>query len=458
MPLSQEDRKTFSLKIASADDEVKVYTNAKSQLAGEVVKMQKVDDANKNLFDPINTKTDSYQLELSSLDGNGRTTFSETNIQESAAVKIGNYFFPNNEQVSVPSLSSNYNIWTKPKPFARTFAIGKNYSETFSTVQKEGDLIATVNATITSILTYSAKERTTGLKLQSSGTCDINTYTTQATCEANSGVWTTGPDVLTPSTALIALLSDLKNAVNALKTFTQNEATLIVTGDSDTLAQAQNTVAFNNINNTLIPALNTWLGYVDFNSTGVNSFNYNTFIIAPLAPTKLYPDQINALIAAINSRTSFIATRVSQLNVVLGGITQDLSTGEVTFSGLYGRRYSFLLLRLDMLNGSLSKLYSAKLATNAQDSIISSIKTNKSTYHSVVPTSLLLAPGNNTAVIQLADTSFLSAGDTVYIIAEGQIELQRAIKSINGNAVILNDIVPAKYVTGNKLRLYKDLT
>lgn len=442
MALSPSDRITFSLKIVSADGDIAVFQKAKVQVQASVDAFQKLDDANAGLFSPVNLKVNAYQGEIQLLDGMQRSVITEQDIQDSGNLTLQNHFFPNDTSVVVPSLSATHNVWVKTKPFALTFAIGKTYVETYPTIQKEGDIISSILGYITSAASNLDIENTTGQHVVTAvpplpPTGSIETYD-----------------------AVVTLKTDTVNAVNALKTFLIGEVATIVTNDKNVIIQAQNNAAINNINNVIIPALNTWLAYPDFNPVpgGTNPNDFNTYNPALLAPTKLYSVQLSALQTALNNRSSFITTRIPQIQAVLGGISQDINTGEVTGTGLYMQRYGFLLLRLDRLTGSLSQLTSAKAAGGAQDSIISSLAQNKQTYLSILPTALLLASGNDTSDVQIQDASFLAPGDTVYVIAEGQNELQRAVKSINGTRVTLNDIVPAKYKTQNKLRLYKDLT
>ena len=94
-------------------------------------------------------------------------------------------------------------------------------------------------------------------------------------------------------------------------------------------------------------------------------------------------------------------------------------------------------------------------ASGAQDSIKDNILYTKGVYETILRAALLKAPGNGTNIVQLADASFLSVGDTVYIYAEDQEELLRGVKAINGFAVTLNDVVPSKYRPIDKARLYK---
>lgn len=460
MALSPADRQTFSLKIVSADVDVQTYITAKAQLQAAVDALQAQDQGNANLYAPINDKVNLYQSEISMLDGNQREVITEQDIQDAAAVKIRNHFYPNDTSVTVPSLAGSQNVWTKAKPLAITYAIGKNYTETYTVIQKENDL---VNAALASISTAQAQIdvlNTSGLATSAgTGTCSIGSYTTQSTCTAGGGTWTPGTPTLVTDTVTATLLANLKTTINALVAFLTAEAAVIVSNESDTTIKAQNLAALNYINNTIKPALATWLAYPDFNATNINLSNYSTYNTNLNAPTKLHNIQLTALKNALTGRQTFSATRLAQLNVVLGGITQDLTTGDVSAStGLYGRRYNFLILRLDLLNGSLCKLSSMKQASGAQDSIISSIKNAKATYLSVLPTSLLAAPGNGTKLIQVVDASMFAVGDMIYVIAANQEELLRAVASVSGNAVTLNDVVPAKYRPQDQARIYKDIT
>ena len=441
MPLSPEDRQAFSLKIVTSNVEINGILTAKAQLQSQIGKVQKLDTANKNLFTPINTLINAYHQEIQKLDGNQRTSITEQDILDSAGKKFQNHFFPNDTATNVPSLSSLNNVWPRVKPFALTYAIGKNYTEGYTVIQKEGDLITAALGYITDSTNYSNIQNTTGQHCVSSPTPPTSTIESFA--------------------AVQTLKTNLVNTINSLVAFLNAEVASIVTNDADAGRQAQNNAAITNINTVILPALNTWLAYPDFNTShgqstcaGFNSYDSNL-----LAPTKLHSTQLTALQSALTNRQSFVSTRLSQLNTVLGTVVQNITTGEVTSSsGLYGPRYSYLVLRLNALGGSLSQLVGLQTSTSAQDSIILGIKDAKAIYQSVVPTSILKAPASGTDKISLIDTSFLSVGDTVYIMSEGQQELQRAIKDIQGELVTLNEEVPAKYRPEEKARLYKDIT
>lgn len=457
--LSQQDRIAFSLQIVGSADQIRGLDMAKSQLQAEIEKTMKLDNANKNLFDPVNGLVNSYQSELGTLDGLGRSTFNEQNIQDSANKKIQNYFFPNDMNVTVPSLASTQNIWIRIKPFALTYAIGKNYTEAYGSVTKEPDLISAIQSLISSASGQTNMENTTGQHCVF-GTCSNPIYTDESSCELNGGIWNAADAVITFPTVQ-TLASNIISAVNSLKSFLLSEVTTITLNDPDSANQTQNQAAIDDINNVIIPALNTWLAYPTFNTShgqttcsGFNGYNSNL-----LAPTKLHSTQLAALQSALNTRSSFVSTRISQISTILGNVSQDINTGNLTSSsGLYGKRYGFLLLRLNTLGGTLMSLTGMQTASGAQDSIKANIIDTRNAYYSILPTSIFEAPGNGTAIVHLVDVSFLSPGNLVYIIAEGQEEIVRAVKSINGNAVTLNDVIPAKYRPSEKARLYKDLT
>lgn len=463
MPMPKDDRIAFSLKIVSADTEIKGLETAKAALQGEIAKLEKLDTANKNLFDPINALVNGYQAELEKISGTQRTTYNEQNIQDSAARKIQNHFFPNDTSITVPSLSATKNVWPQTKPFALTFSIGKNYTEGYvGTVTKEADLINAVLALITSASTYTEIQKVSGQQCVTTGSCSLPQYTTQSTCTANGGIWTPGPESIQTYPDVHTLKSNLVTAVNNLFSFLTTEAGTIVTNDPDSAKQSENNTALANINSTIKPALNTWLAYVDFQTVPISVTTctaFNSYNVSLLGDTKLKAAILTALQTALNNRLTFLTTRQTQINVNLGNITQNVSTAELTSStGLYGKRHGFLLLRLDAMGGSLSQLTSLKTATGAQDAIKANILATKATYNSILPTTMLKANAAGSNVIHVVDTAGLSVGDTVFVVAENQEELMRGVKAINGNMLTLSDVVPAKYRTSDKARLYKDLT
>lgn len=464
MPLAQADRISFSLQIVQAAPKIAGLMTAQTQLNAVAAQIQSLDQANANLFSPVNTLINGYHGEIQNLDGNGRSSITEQDIQDSGNKKLQNHFFPNDTTATVPSLSSAHNVWTKVKPYALTYAIGKNYSEAFPTVTNETTLITSITALITSASSTQAIENVSGQHAVQGGTCSISGHTDQASCVAASGTWTPNSslDTISSFPTVVTLKTNLAAAVTSLIALLNQELASIPTNDPDSTNNTQNTAARTNVSGVILPALNAWLANPDFNpvpGTVTTFAAFYAFNPVLLAPTKLYAPQLAILQSALNSRSTFITTRISQVAGILGTIVQDLSTGELTSStGLYGKRYSYLVLRLNALGGSLTQLLGLQTAGGAQTSVITGIQDSTKTYSGILPTSLLKANGSGSTTINLVDSSFLSAGDTVYVFAEGQEEIQRAVKSAANGLVVLNDVVPAKYSTGSSARLYKDLS
>lgn len=377
--MNQADRVSFSLQIVSAPLNIANVQSAQAQLSKVVEQSQALDTAHANLISPITLLINGYQNELKYIDGNIRTEIAEQNIVDAANKKLENYFFPNSPSVSVPSLSALGNVWAQMVPYALNFAIGKNYSESHSTIVSE---VAQIN------------------------------------------------------TVLPLLISDLggllDDAIDDLILIVTNEKNAILTSDTNTTNATQNSTAVTNANAALTQ-LNGWVSHSVSNNT------LHTYLQS--------------------TRLPFLTTRASQINAILGSISQNVTNGNISSSsGLYGQRYGVISLRLHMLTGSLTALNGLSIASNAQSTTVSSLQNSVTTYSSMVPTSILSSPASGTAIIFASDTSFLSEGDTVYLVSDTQPEIQRAIKSINGTAVTLNDIVPAKYRPSDNARIYKDLT
>ena len=459
MALSKDDRISFSKKIVSADSETASIDSSKAQILVQKTIAEKLDLAHKNLIDEKNVPINGYQTEISLLDGSLRTTLSESDIQDSANFVVGNSFYPNNTASLPPSISPN--IWTKTKPFALNKAIGKTYLEAAAgTTTKESDLVALVTSAITAIETsYVAMERVTGQQCTNpgGGSCSIPIYTTQATCVANGGTWTPSADVIASYAAVQNALTDLVTKVNNLKTFLTTESSSIYVLDTNSTRQTESLAAKNNIDNVILSAINTWLAYNNFNTahgqtTCVGFYSYNSNL---LGPTKLRATELNALKAAFTARSTFVSSRITQLQGYFGTLSQNLSTGDVTGSGLYYERYQFLKLRLNLLGGSLTALKGFERAVTAQDEQKTSIADAKSTYSSVMVCSALAAPANGTKYLTLKSAEGLSVGDSIFIVTDTQEEIVRGIQQIDGNRLLLNQEVSPRYLESDFGRVYK---
>ncbi len=431
MALLKEDRIAFSKKIVTSDLEKAAIEISKSQLQKELEKVLEIDAANKRLIDEVTFFINPYQNEYQRYDGNFRNLLVEQDFIDSANFVSGNAFYPNDPQN--PPLSLAPNVWTKTKPYARTKAIGKKSDETFvSVVNGEIALLTTIINTINKIENdYSLLTRVTG--------------------ERCITVVEPDPDLTTDYTTLL-------NAVNTLLPFTTTTQSTIWTADPDSARQALNNAAISDINN-IISAINTWLALTPFVPSGASSCTaFNLINPTSLGPTRLQAANLTTFKNAASSRLTFVNNRFAQIGALLGNINQNLTTADATGSGWYYQRWNYILLRLNLLGGSLIEVKGFERGMTAQDQQIANVDFVKNTYLNLVFCSALSAPANGTKIVYAKDSSGFSVGDQVFIISDDQEELVRSIQAINGPRITLGESVPAKYRPEQNARIYKDLT
>jgi hypothetical protein len=251
----------------------------------------------------------------------------------------------------------------------------------------------------------------------------------------------------------------LVTQINDLNTYVLATQGLILTNDPVNSRQTQNNTASANIN-TIVAAINAWLALTPFNTghgqttcSGFNSYNP-----ALLGATRLQSGNLTTLKNAILARQTFVSTRVNQIDTNLGSLTQNLSNGNVTGSGLYLERWDYLLLRLSFFGGSLLSYKSFDRAISAQNDLQAQIDLAKNTYNTLLTASILSAPSNGTKVLHLKDIGDLVANDKIFLVSDTQEEMGLTIASVQGNKITVDREVPAKYRPDEWARVYKDKT
>ena len=456
MALPKEDRIAFSKKIVGADIEKIGIESSKQKILVEKQKAFDLDQANKRLVDSKTLLIDPYHVELSRYNGVLRVALTEVDIQDAGDLKLGNFLYPNDPQNPPPSTAPQ--VWTQPKPYARNKAVGKQYSETYpAAVPAEQSKITDILASIASIETYPLIQRVTGQECNASGTCSIPIHTTAAACTLAGGVWTPGPDLITTNTALQALYTTLLGQVNDLKSYVLVTQSLILTNDPVSVRQTQNNTAISNIN-TIVSAIDAWLALVDFNTSHgqTTCAGFNAYNPALLGATRLQSANLTTFKNAILSRQTFVGNRVTQIDTNLGSLTQNLSNGDVTGSGLYLERWNFLSLRLNFFGGSLLSLKGFDRAISAQNALQAQIDLAKNTYSTLLTASVLSAPSNGTKILHLKSAGDIVQGDNVFLVSDSQEEVQLTVAAVDGNKITVNQDVPAKYRPAEFARLYKD--
>jgi hypothetical protein len=436
MALTQDQRIEISKKIVSIPMENASALDSKSKLEEVKVKTKSQDDGNKSFSDDKTVFINGYQNEIKRLDGNDRTEIIEQDFVDSAVNKVGNYFFPNQQSIATPSLADG--VWKQFIPFAKTKSVGKFYNEAYQTIQKEGDIVALIQGYNVSMDAFTGIQRTTGQS------CTVGAPP---------------PDVIANNATIQTLSTNIITQVNNWKTFLTDSIPFITTTDPDAIKQAQNNAAIADINNS-IAVLNAWLASPTFDTghgqTTCSGFNaYNPFL---LSATKFRTDVFNTLKNEITARLSFITGRITEVSTNLGDIVQNNSNGQITSSsGLYGARFPFINLRLNLMAGTLKKLEGLKLGQRAQDESIDFNAAAGSAYGSIMFATILAAPSTGGDKIHLKDASGISVGNSIYLVANEQQEIVLTVLAKTGNMIQVSQEVSQKYRTDNLSRVYKIL-
>lgn len=472
MALTKDQRIEISKKVIEIPELNKALDGVKDSLSVEIVKLQNIDGGNKSFMDEITTHINAYQNELKLLDGNNRTELVEQDMVDSANKIKQNFFFPNDNQVPLPSISDG--IWKFLTPFSGNIAIGKNYVEAFpGVVTREQDKINAINSVIATIEGIQDSTRSTGLACfeDLSGSCsgeDNPPQLDKASCEADNGTWTPtgGPDTYSPDATAQTALADLVVALNDWKSFVTTEQAEIYGSDPDATRQSENDAASQDIDD-LIAIIDSFLLYDDFDTTtvlpsgsnGTACAAFDALTAADFEPSKLRADELQEIKDEITARGSFISTRISQITANLGSVGQDLSTGALNASGsgFYDERFKVINVRLNLLGGSLNKLRGTQRGAQAQDDIKATNDNVISFYASKIKSTKFKAPASNTNTIHVINASDFAPGDSVYIIADKQQELSGTVLTISGNTMTFDFTIPEKYTHINFGRVYKTL-
>lgn len=434
MPLRQQDRISFSKSIIDAEKEKAAIDRSQVPLLANRQAKFNLDEGNRRLQESKTFLIDPYQNELGRYNGIFRLTLAEIDMSNSANFVLGNPLFPNDPQNPPPSTAPL--IWTKPKPFANSKAVGKQNNEAYPVaVTAEQSYTTTILSSIATIESFPLIQRVTGQ--QCSNTPVLNT--------------------IAPNVAIQSVFNTMFTAVNDLKSYVLTTQSEIFASDPDIARQTQNNAAMNDINN-IVTAIDNWLALVDFNTahgqstcTGFNSYNP-----ALLGSTKLQSGDLATFKTAILTRQAFVSNRVAQIDGHLGSLSQDLNTGDVTGSGFYFERWRFILLRLSLFGGSLIGLKSIDRSLNAQNDLKAQADLVKSVYSELLTCVVLSAPTNGTKNIHLKDIGDLVAGDDVFLVSDTQFEIKIRIASVDVNKIMVSTEIPPKYRPDEGARLYKD--
>lgn len=445
MALTQSERIAISKKLINIPREDALVDITKAELENTKLKAIDNDNGNKNIQDVKTALIDAYQKEIARYDGNVRTEVTETDMDNAANRTSQNFFFPNDSGTVPPSISGGY--WKALIPFSGGLGIGKNYLEAFpSTISTEVSTMTPISSTISSIEALSAPIRSTSYE------CD--TVPSDPTFSVNS--------------TMTSHMSTIKSQVTTWESHLDATRALIVATEAietDATRSAQNVAAIADID-AAKSVIDTWQALPDFDTTtygapptGVaDCATWDALTSAAFVASKARSTELDLLKAEITARTSFVSTRDSEIDAVLGGVTQNMTTGLVSsYTGLYGERFRFIDLRLNVVAGSLSKIKGLEKAIESQDAAKVFNASTATAYDLVIKVSKFTSPAAGTKIIHVKDASQFSVSDSVYIIADTQAEIAATIDSIDNNRITLDTIIPRKYRENDGARIYKTL-
>lgn len=436
--LSKQDRIEISLKLVGIEKELEGFDNLQQQAVEAQIDAQNKDAPNKKIIDEKNLLINPYQKELTFFDGIIRTELTEDILEDSARRILGNSFFPNNTQISLPSIPDG--AWKYFPPFSGTHAIGKASNELYPTTgeRTELDILDEIETLVTIIESAGASNRATG-KLCVEDPPD--------------------PDYYEADLLVVDALADLKLLVDEWETILNDQKSEIPTDDPDATRQSGNTSAIADIDNA-ISIIDAWQAVQDYDTTTtlpLTCAEFDSKTESFWQQAKLQPTTLQSIKDEIDARQLYIPTRVTALeDDYLGSIIQDLSNGNLTaFSGLYGERMLYIDVRLNTLSGTLSNVIGLENSEEVQKQFKNATNITKSAYSLLIKATKAAAPGLDTKFLNVLDASEFNVGDRIYLVANDQEELSGAIAAKDGNRIELTFKVPKKYTTSNVTRIYK---
>jgi hypothetical protein len=431
MANDQKDKIRMSMEIISIPDENATVENVKLQILAQQQEAIKNDAVNAALQKPYDEIINKYQIELNYITGWKRTELTEDIINAAAKNENRNGFFLADPEFPIPSVPKG--VWTFFAPMSFCYAIGKQPNEQYIYSVGEERSIRNIKKVIKDAGSYSVSARATATE-----------------CVSNP---TPPPTYISNSLSAVQdLVNDLKKQVQDWIDALNSEKAGIVLADENTTRLSQNQTAYDEID-PVIQNLEAWQSnFADFSSGSCPlSESWNSY-----SPVKLDPDSFNVLQTIIEDREAFLETRKTQLNGHFGQIVQDKSTGEVSkTTGWYGKRYLILDSRLNVISGSANGKFGAEQALATQDQIKSSNNTTAAAYDLAMRATKSVAPGLDTPYLNVEDASNFEVGDSVYVVADDQEELEGEILEKNKNRVKLTFNIPKKYTLANLTRLYK---
>lgn len=183
--------------------------------------------------------------------------------------------------------------------------------------------------------------------------------------------------------------------------------------------------------------------------------NFDSWFTKPLQ-TRFSDTNLALLTTYLNSRKSYLPTRVSQINTSLGSVNQ-VANGDFSGSGRYLDLFNSVMLRVHKATGHLRNFYQQNLIGQSIDERIYVATTQANRDKDLVTVKLFKEEPTNTQMVELVDVSKLSVNDSIAIMDNEYVTINRytVVEIIQPNKVKLSDVVPTSYKLEFQVRLVK---
>jgi len=160
------------------------------------------------------------------------------------------------------------------------------------------------------------------------------------------------------------------------------------------------------------------------------------------------------LLNEIVFRLRNIGVRFGKINLRLGTVTQDESTGDYGGTGHYRTLIDWVNLRVNKMMGTLRMIYGSEDSLNAIRQRIQVFKSKQSQIEDLFTISKVSEKISQNRV-KIESVRGFAVGDNVKIIANDQDLISGNIQTIADNEIVFDRIIPDTYNLGNLLRVLK---
>ena len=471
MPLSNKDLSDIAKEFAIARTEQSDDKDTLSNIQEQVIKKQEQYDRINILYkDSHVERVTPYELEHRWLDGTIYSTITEQQIQDAGLRTATNIFFPadwtkpnaqltasGNGNPKTSSTDSEYAILNTGfdddgliplVAFLRNGQVGstsKTLSETYS--PGEGSLTfltahsftpgkylyisgsgtsALVKITGVSLLTIFITEIIPPASVIAIGGSVVENIPGFTNLERQNLTSTLYQRILTQLTTKISTAAALYiiPIVNQL-------AQLTINVDAPTQVTAAKASA-----NAAKTAYNTWFALA---ATGVSG--------------KWIDTSLNAFTASYISRKAGISSRVNQIVVALGSVSQD-GEGNYSGDGNYHQRFKCLNFLINSANGPLYQINGFKAAKGTFEQKIINVADKLATFSNLVRYGgFIKDPTGNS--VEVDGASQFAAGNNVLLSGNNLPSIECTISSVSGKVIVLSITIPPTYSKAAKGSIIK---